>query len=276
MSRGASVSFEKWEGLGNDFAVVEAGALDPTPDLVRRLCDRRFGIGADGILLVDREHPRMTVYNADGSRPEMCGNGLRCVAAYLTASGAPDQTPEETHEIAVATDAGHRDCLIYMDREGRFEVSVEMGVARRTPDLVVHLDGREHRFAAIDMGNPHAITFERYDEAAIDSIGPRVATAPAGGVNVEFCRLGLGEARDPTSRIEVTVWERGVGRTLACGTGACAVAAAACDEGIAAFDEPLRIALPGGELTITVAKGSRAVRMRGPARRVFRGTVEIA
>jgi diaminopimelate epimerase len=276
MTRRSSVSFEKWEGLGNDFAVVEAGALDPTPDLVRRLCDRRFGIGADGVLLVDRARPRMTVYNADGSRPEMCGNGLRCVAAYLATVDARYETnaTDATSEFTIATDAGDRKCLIHVDREGRFEVSVAMGVAQRSRDLVVHLDGREHRFASIDIGNPHAITFERYEEAEIDAIGPRVATTPEGGVNVEFCCLG--EAREANTRIEVTVWERGVGRTLACGTGACAVAAAACDAGLAAFGEPLRIALPGGELTITVAKESRATRMRGPARRVFTGTVEIA
>jgi len=209
----------------------------------------------------------MTVYNADGTRPEMCGNGLRCVAAYHVARGAPGA-------IVIATAAGDRACVVRADGPDRFQVAVDMGQARRDPDLVVTLDGAEHRFASIDVGNPHAITFERYDEAAIDSIGPRVAVAKEGGVNVEFCRVH--EPRTAPGRIDVTVWERGVGRTLACGTGACAVAAAACDAGRASFGEPLRVALPGGELEVTVAPGTRALRMLGPARRVFSGAVVIA
>ena len=152
--------------------------------------------------------------------------------------------------------------------------------------------GSEHRFIVVDVGNPHAITFEAYDDAAVDRIGPIAATLPPGGTNVEFC-----VARP--DRISVVVWERGVGRTLACGTGACAVAFAACETGRAAYGAPIRVALPGGELAITVAPvhegaspatqaGSQAsgtppsppraqrILMRGPARRVFSGEVTVA
>jgi diaminopimelate epimerase len=267
MTTRATARFEKWEGLGNDFAIFRADEAEMRPGLARRLCDRRFGLGADGVILVsmDRSRPRMIVYNADGSRPEMCGNGLRCVASYLAARGAMEG------ELVVATDAGDRACSVHAIGPDRFEVAVEMGRARRGPDLRVTLAGVEHHFHSIDVGNPHAITFAPYDDAAIDRVGPAVAVTPPAGTNVEFCRLG-----DGPDRIAVTVWERGVGRTLACGTGACAVAAAACETGRAPFGAPIRVALPGGELSITVAPETRALRMRGPARRVFSGEVTLA
>jgi diaminopimelate epimerase len=148
-------------------------------------------------------------------------------------------------------------------------VLVDMGVARRGPDLVATVGGREHRFLTVDMGNPHAVSFEEHGAGALETLGPAVATLPPGGTNVELCQLRDG-------RIVVAVWERGVGPTLACGTGACAVAAAACDTGRASFDVPVTVVLPGGPLEITVAAGSRAVRMRGPARRVFSGEVVIS
>ncbi|APR83882.1 Diaminopimelate epimerase [Minicystis rosea] len=258
--------FEKWEGLGNDFVVLRDLGRALTDDEVRRICDRRFGVGADGVLLVETvdAKPRMIVRNADGSRPEMCGNGLRCVAGYLANRAAEGR-------LIVATDAGEKACEIVATEDG-FDVTVEMGSAKRGSDLVAAIEGREHRFLTMDMGNPHAITFEAYEQRAIDAIGPAVATLPVGGTNVEFCR----EERSAVGpRIAVTVWERGVGRTLACGTGACAVAAAACDTGRVRFGEPVVVALPGGELILTVAPETRAVRMRGPARRVFTGEVVI-
>ncbi len=257
------VRFEKWEGLGNDFVLLRDTGAVLDDGAVRRLCDRRFGVGADGVLLVEagaHGPPRMIVRNADGSRPEMCGNGLRCVAGHLL---------QEAGTLVVATDAGERACEVRRTGDDGVEVSVDMGVARAGADLVASFGGREHRFATIDMGNPHAITFEPFDEGLVDALGPLVAALPSGGTNVEFCRGAAGG-------ISVVVWERGVGRTLACGTGACAVAAAACDAGRASFGVPVAVSLPGGALEITVAPGTRAVRMRGPARRVFSGEVVIA
>jgi diaminopimelate epimerase len=262
-----AASFEKWQGLGNDFVVLDAlDVLDlrMDPALAVRLCDRRFGVGADGVLVVSREGgvPRMIVYNADGSRPEMCGNGLRCVVGHLAARGL------EGAALDVLTDAGTKRCEVIASREDGFDIAVHMGQARFLDDLRVPFEGDDRRFLRVDMGNPHAITFEPWDEALVDRLGPHAATFPAGGTNVEFCRL-LPE------RIEVTVWERGVGRTLACGTGACAVAAAACGTGRVRYGEPLRVVLPGGELRITVSAGSQDVRMEGPAERVFTGEVVL-
>ena len=260
-----ALSFEKWQGLGNDFVIVEASPAAVEQAFVRRICDRRFGVGADGVLVVSRDEngkPRMAVFNADGSRPEMCGNGLRCVAGYLTARGA------YRAELVVDTDAGERRCLVERIDAATVSVTVEMGVARSGPALLVDLDPTTHAFATIDMGNPHAITFEPYTEAEIDRVGPAVATRPLAGTNVEFCRV---DATASAPRIEVVVWERGVGRTLACGTGACAVAALACDRGLAEWGEPVTVALPGGELTLRVEAGTRVVTMSGPAQCVFRG-----
>lgn len=269
MSTTGAIQFEKWEGLGNDFVIIELprGSTTPfEPDLTRRLCDRHRGIGADGILFITHVNDtfRMIVSNADGSRPEMCGNGLRCVAAYLA-----QRSPEEHQTLNIATDAGDKRCLIERSQD-HFAVTVDMGTAKQTPPLAVTIAEKHHAFTSIDIGNPHAITFDpTYTQADIDILGPLVATSIPGGTNVEFCQIHK-EAQRP--RIEVTVWERGVGRTLACGTGACAVAAAACDAGHVAFEQPVDVALPGGILEITV-QSDRNVRMKGPARRVFRGEV---
>lgn len=257
--------FEKWEGLGNDFVLIRDAGRDLQDAEVRRLCDRRYGVGADGVLLLE-PGPRMIVRNADGSRPEMCGNGLRCVVGSLARGGAQGR-------VIVATDAGAKACEIVGVDGDVVDVEVEMGVARRGEPLVATIGGLEHRFSTIDMGNPHAVTFEPHGESAVDEIGPIVATMPSGGTNVEFCRA---MERGPSARVAVTVWERGVGRTLACGTGACAVAAVACDTGRARFGEPLAVALPGGELLITVDERTREVRMLGPARLVFVGEVVLA
>lgn len=270
MSSPIGIEFEKWEGLGNDFVIVELpqGSTEPfDTDRTRRICDRHFGIGADGILFIDHSgpHPRMIVSNADGSRPEMCGNGLRCVAAFLAMRAG------QTHAtLVISTDAGDKGCIVVECIDGQYAVTVDMGLARQTNPLEVAVAGRVHAFTTIDMGNPHAITFDAsYTQSEIDRVAPTIATAITGGINVEFCRVS---AEGTRPRIDVTVWERGVGRTLACGTGACAVAAAACDANRIPFDAPVDVALPGGILEITVDT-NRNVRMNGPARRVFRGEV---
>lgn len=265
---GTRAAFEKWEGLGNDFVLVEDDAAAWPDETVRAVCDRRRGVGADGVLFVHRGSPgvlpRMVVRNADGSRPEMCGNGLRCVAGYLAS-----RVKKAAGVMTIATDAGPRRCDV-TGSGGRFDVSVEMGPARIDGQLAVPIDGRVHVFTFADVGNPHAITFEPYEEAEIDRVGPRAATHPEGGTNVEFCRV----VKDDDPRVDVVVWERGVGRTLACGTGACAVASAACAAGHFAYGAPVRVRLPGGDLIITIEPGTWDATMRGPARRVFTGELE--
>jgi diaminopimelate epimerase len=253
--------FAKYEGLGNDFVVVEA-----RPDEVSRgdaiaMCDRRRGVGADGVLVVSPHGDlaaRMRVINADGSVPEMCGNGIRCVTLHLAIAQKLDRGT-----LTIATDAGPRACTF--ERSGmRASVRVDMGIVRYAGDETVDAGGERFDVAIGDAGNPHAILFGAIDEARVDAVGPRIATHPRfpGGTNVEFAQVRDGA-------IDVVVWERGVGRTLACGTGACAVAVAAVQKGLLRADR-VRVSLPGGDLEIEPRDGG-ATYMTGPARLVFRG-----
>ncbi|HHH29884.1 MAG TPA: diaminopimelate epimerase [Polyangiaceae bacterium] len=252
-----TLHFEKWQGLGNDFVVVDQLV---TPERARTICDRRFGVGGDGVLCVEGigGQARMTVLNADGSRPEMCGNGLRCVVGHLA-----DARDIAEGELVVATDAGDKRCWFRRKGDG-YEVSVAMGRPGLGEELRFEHEGRTWSFATIDMGNPHAVSFDAHQCGDLDGVGPALERARPGGVNVELCRIVDGA-------IAVIVWERGVGRTLACGTGACAVAAAACAAELVPYDEPVDVLLPGGPLRITVASADRTVTMVGPAARVFTG-----
>jgi diaminopimelate epimerase len=261
-----ALAFAKYEGLGNDFIVVEGDAARFDAETARRLCDRHFGIGGDGVLVVGPGRSAgaagsMIVLNADGSRPEMCGNGLRCVALHLVARGGG-----RAASILVDTDAGPRPCEV--DGE---TVAIDMGVAVDGGFVEAEAAGQVHRLHRIATGNPHAITFAAYDEASIDRAGPVLSRHPVfpAGANVEFARL----AED--GGIDVVVWERGVGRTLACGTGACATLAAACLEGTRPFDREVVVRLPGGPLAVRIDRATMRASMRGPARLVFRGTVEV-
>jgi len=265
--------FEKWEGLGNDFILVEAevAALQ-----VRSLCDRHTGVGADGVLVlgaVDGLSCRMIVLNADGSRPEMCGNGLRCVAGYLM-----DRAGAESGEVVVATDAGPRRCKVERQPDGSYRVAADMGVAvvGEPLDLAAAADRAQsgrlptRPFTAVSVGNPHAVSFAPFVSEDVDELGPVVDRLVPGGTNVELCQVA-----DGGKRLEVAVWERGVGRTRACGTGACAAAAAAAAAGRVPFDEPVDVALAGGVLEIVVARQDGALTMTGLARRVFVGETHL-
>lgn len=256
------LSFEKWEGLGNDFILVREREVESAmaADLVRRLCDRRRGVGGDGVLLVGEDPLAMVVLNADGSRPEMCGNGLRCVAALLAGRAAK--------QLVIRTDAGDRRARVTWTGPGDALVEVDMGSAEIAVESKHGLGGREIAFGAVSVGNPHAITFEPVDKAGQDELGPRIEKATPGGTNVEFA------ARTGDNAFDLVVWERGVGYTQACGTGACATAALACRRGLASFDAPVRVRLPGGELLVTVTP-SLDLTMLGPARRVFKGAIEV-
>jgi len=262
--------FAKYEGLGNDFLVVDASddrLLDA--DQVSALCDRHFGVGGDGVLLVtpprsSGARASMIVLNADGSRPEMCGNGLRCVALELAIKDRAAGL-----SFVVDTDAGPRQVAV--DRSERnATVSVDMGRGVPEPDFVHAFNGADLTFTRVSMGNPHAIAFDTgLAERALDELGPAISRAFPAGTNVELVTT-LGPRA-----LEVIVWERGVGRTLACGTGACAVAVAAARQGRVPFDEAIEVRLPGGALHITVARESLAVTMSGPARPVFSCEVRV-
>ena len=280
---GSSLRFAKYEGLGNDFVIVDGR----TQDLARAaeaavaLCDRHRGIGGDGVLLVDVRAgvPSMRVINADGSRPEMCGNGLRCVALYLQHSGFG------ASEFAVDTDAGPHHCRVW--REGELElVQVDMRAASLDPaslpvlgasgpgpilEQPFEVDGTRVSFTCISMGNPHAVTFDDLGASARVALGPRFGTHPRfpQGANIGFARV-VGP-----QRIELAVWERGAGFTQACGTGACACAVAAVETGRAVRGEEIEVQLPGGPLRILVGEPGAKIRMTGPARAVFQGEVAV-
>jgi diaminopimelate epimerase len=259
---GASLRFEKYEGLGNDFILLDArDDAEIPPERATRLCDRRFGVGADGVILVlpprtPGSDARIRVINADGSIPEMCGNGVRCVALHV--AGARGLT---RGTLRIETDAGERTCVL----DGDGMVTVDMGVVRVLGERAVDVEGRPIVLALADAGNPHAVLFGAFARGDVEHLGPRIATHPAfpRGTNVEFaCVLGDG--------IDLVVWERGVGITMACGTGACATAAVACEKGLATRGKPVAVRLPGGRLDVTVGDDGRTM-MRGPARRVFSG-----
>jgi diaminopimelate epimerase len=265
--------FEKYEGLGNDFILVDAADEDHvSPEAAAELCDRRFGVGADGVLLVLPPRAagaagRMRVINADGSVPEMCGNGLRCVALHLARRGERDGSPMRAFELRVETDAGERLCRLTETRDEAM-VTVDMGPVRVLGDRELRVDGRSVIVVTADAGNPHAVLLGDFARADAELLGPRIATHVdfPRGTNVEFARIGR-------EGIDLVVWERGVGITLACGTGACAAVAVACAKGLVPAGQPVTVRLPGGALQVTLAEDGRAT-MRGPARHVFSGSLE--
>jgi diaminopimelate epimerase len=275
--------FFKYHGLGNDFVVLDrtrSGGV-PTAAAARAICDRHFGIGADGVLTLlpgEGADLRMHITNADGSEAEMCGNGIRCVAKHAVDFGlaaGPD--------VRIATAGGLKICRTDRGPDGRVAtVTVDMGAPiLDRPAIPVAGTGRmvgepvavgDRTFAvtAVSMGNPHAVIFGPPAEATVAfaaRFGPalesRTALFPR-KTNVEFAAVG-------PEGIDVAVWERGCGITLACGTGACATAVAAVVNGLAPEGRELPVRLPGGPLAITVAPGLARVHMRGPATLVFAG-----
>jgi diaminopimelate epimerase len=296
------LSFTKVEGLGNDFVVVDlrrgaAQSGSPSPEdpaTVRAICDRRFGVGADGVLAIlpgVAGDARMRVLNADGSEAEMCGNGIRCVAKVLYESDPALRRPV----LRIDTGAGLLECAIDAAAGGDVRsVAVEMGRPRTSRDEIPMQPGgagravreaitagdRRLSFTAVSMGNPHAVIF--VDDPAADlralaeTYGPRLEVDPTfpRRTNVEFARVRRGDGG--RGEIDLVVWERGCGITLACGTGACATVAAAGIEERLAMGVETPVHLPGGTLFITVAPDLSGVTMRGPAKIVFRADLDVA
>ena len=267
----------KYHGLGNDFVVLDrrSGGGDIGPGEAIRLCDRRTGVGADGVLVLlpaERAMARMVVHNADGSVAEMCGNGLRCAVKHLV--DGPAGSAERPSSVEVDTGAGRLRCEVAYGADGRVEeVEVSMGPARL---LAPNLPGPEPfvgrelpgmpgvRGTAVSLGNPHLVIFDR-SKAEAGVLGPGLERHPLfpDRVNIE-----LVEQRSPRE-LELAVWERGVGLTRACGTGACAAVAAGVVEGRLPAGEWIAARLPGGSLSVRVAGDLSEVRMRGPATFVF-------
>lgn len=271
--------FTKMQGAGNDYVYVDCFA-EPMPqrpdELARKVADRHFGIGGDGLILICPSHEadaRMRMFNADGSESEMCGNGIRCVAKYVYDHGL---CRKETLRIETGRGVLTLDLELADDHVHR--VRVNMGEPILQPDLIpttlsgdpvvdapIEVGGRRFRVTCVSMGNPHCITF--VDELTDDwvlSVGPKVETDGhfPKRVNAEFV-----EVLTPTE-IRMRVWERGSGETLACGTGACAV----CVAGVLSGRTQRKILahLPGGDLELHWAEDGH-VYLTGPAVEVFHG-----
>lgn len=273
------MKFTKVHGLGNDFILVEAFDGLPTAspgELARQICHRHWGVGADGLVFLRPSQVadlRMQIFNADGSEAEMCGNALRGVARYAYERGY-----YRWDQAVIETKAGLRQVSLHLE-DGRVKlVTADMGRpalepervpmrTERNPPLLVPLKvgERTYRVTGVSMGNPHAVVFvpdlTRVDLATEGSSLQHHPAFPE-GANVEFVQV------ESPQRVRVLVWERGVGRTLACGTGACAVGVACVLNGLT--DETLTVALPGGELEISWPNQGR-IFMKGPAAIVFSG-----
>jgi len=256
------MTFTKMQGLGNDYLYVYGDVPENIKDLCIRLSDRHFGAGADGMIYISPSPAadfRMRIFNADGSEAMMCGNGIRCVGKYVYDKGYTDKT-----RLTVETQSGVKTLHLHVTAGKVKRVTVEMGAARVGSEQTVALPGGE-------VGNPHAVVFvENADAAPVDTVGPQMEHHPAfpGGVNVEFVHLIAPQ------ELRMRVWERGSGVTMACGTGACAAAAAAVSRGLCEADRPITVRLDGGALEITVSIEGQ-VTMTGLAETVFEGDTAL-
>ena len=274
------MKFTKMQGLGNDYVYVNCfqEKIEDPSELARKISDRHFGVGSDGLIMInpsDKADFEMEMYNADGSRGEMCGNGIRCVAKYVYDYGLTDKK-----SISVETLGG----IKYLDltvEDGKVKlVKVDMGKPELEPskvpviaegdravDAPIMVEGKEYRMTCISMGNPHAVVFVDCDvrELPLEEIGPKFENHERfpKRVNTEFVRVL------DRHTAEMRVWERGSGETLACGTGACAVAAACALNGHT--EDEVTVKLLGGDLHIRWDRENDTVYMTGPAEVVFDG-----
>jgi diaminopimelate epimerase len=286
--------FRKYQGIGNDFILFDGFShsfpweILAAPPVARALCHRQKGVGADGLLFIleptrPQAHACMRIINADGSEAEMCGNGIRCMAKALH-----DHHSRFHHlqRLSVETGAGLLHCDLTLGAAGKVQsVRVDMGEPRLAREslpmkgtgpfieTMLSSPAGERRWTAVSMGNPHLVTFvdEELDLRALaEHLGPILehhADFPK-RTNVEFARL-------TPEGVELWVWERGCGITLACGTGACATAVALVVTGRHDASTPLTLHLPGGPLLVQVDPDLRRVWLQGPATEVFQGTIDL-
>lgn len=292
------MKFVKMQGCGNDYIYIDGSkeTVANKPDVVRRLSDRHFGIGGDGVIFINSSETadfEMEMYNADGSRSEMCGNGIRCVAKYVYDYGLTDKT-----ELAIESAGKIKYISLYI-KDGKVDqVKVNMGEPELLKEKIpveisagaenvigcpICIDNDEYRITCVSMGNPHAVVFMdeirsngseekkqvSLKELEIEKIGPKFEHHPAfpNRTNTEFITVL------DRHTVEMRVWERGTGETLACGTGCCAVAVAGVLNG--RTEEDVTVRLLGGELQIRWDRTENCVYMTGPARTVFEGEIEL-
>lgn len=272
--------FTKMHGLGNDYIYVncfdekaawlKAISKEKLRELVVQASRRHTGIGADGMIFIMPSNCadcRMKMYNADGSAGAMCGNGIRCVARYVRERGIVS-----CNDMKVETDSGIREIYI-REKAGRIEaVRVDMGGVSDQGERRLLVNGHPTPAQLVSVGNPHCVLFmENVQGCPLHTIGEQMQAMAEfqDGVNVEIAQIR------GRHRIEMRVFERGAGETMACGTGACAVCAAAVWQGYCRYDEDIEIVQPGGHL-ITVCLADGRVMMEGPAEFVFEGVWEVS
>ena len=273
------MKFTKMEGCGNDYGARERIAPEEKPDFVRRVSDRHFGIGSDGVIFINPSTEadfEMEMYNADGTRAEMCGNGIRCVAKFVYDKGLTDKC-----DISVVS-CGKIKYLKLFLKDGKVDcVKVNMGapelVAENVPvvcekeqavDEPITVLGKEYKMTCVSMGNPHAVVFmDDVEHLKIEEIGPHFENHERfpKRINTEFVKIL------DRQTVQMRVWERGTGETLACGTGCCATVVACVLNGLT--DETVTVKLLGGEIKITWDREENLVYMTGPATTVFEGEI---
>ncbi len=284
--------FTKMQGCGNDYIYVngftEKIPQEEKPELVRHISDRHFGIGGDGVIFINSSAEadfEMEMYNADGSRAEMCGNGIRCVAKYVYDKGLTDKT-----DISVIS-CGQIKYLQLFLKEGRVDtVRVNMGAPELRPERIpvtvaeagmplekerivnapIIVQGKEYKMTCVSMGNPHAVIFlEDVTNLEIEQIGPYFENHERfpKRINTEFVKVL------DKKTVQMRVWERGTGETLACGTGCCATVVACILNGLT--DEKVTVKLLGGEIEIEWDREANLVYMTGPAVTVFEGEYDV-
>ncbi len=278
------MQFTKMHGCGNDYVYMDCtkGIVDNADKLAIKVSDRHFGIGSDGLILIassDVADFQMIMYNADGSRGEMCGNGIRCVGKFVYDKGLTAKK-----KVTVETLAGIKTLELNVNKDNKVEtVRVDMGspefIASKIPVIsdnekmlgeTINVDGKEYVVDCISMGNPHCVVKleEDVNELSLTDIGPSFENYKAfpNKINTEFINV-----RSKNS-IRMRVWERGSGETLACGTGACAAAVSGIINGDVV--SPVDVELLGGYLTIEYDPDTDVVYMTGPAKIVFEGTID--
>lgn len=277
------MKFTKMQGLGNDYVYVNCfeEKVENPSELAVKVSDRHFGIGSDGLILIRPSEVadfRMTMFNADGSESEMCGNGIRCVGKYVYDYGLTDKT-----EVSVETLAGIK-YLKFIIKDGKVDmVTVNMGEPILKPELVpvvgegdavidspIEVDGKEYKMTCVSMGNPHSVVFvDDVDNFPLHEVGPLFEHHKAfpRRVNAEFCQV------IDRTHARMRVWERGTGETLACGTGTCATAVACILNG--KTEDQVTITLLGGDLIIRWDREENVIYMTGPARVVFDGEIDV-
>ena len=278
------MKFTKMHGAGNDYIYVDCtqSVIDNPSQVAIDLSDRHFGVGSDGLILIkksDRADFFMEMYNADGSQGQMCGNGIRCVGKFVYDNGLTDKTT-----VTIDTLAGVKILELKTGADGRVETArVNMGApiltSRQIPvvstkeqviDEPLNVDGTTYHITAVSMGNPHAIVYmDDLKDLDIEKIGPKFENHIAfpDRINTEFVK-GIDR-----HTLQMRVWERGSGETLACGTGACAVAVASTLNGLVDEDKPVTVKLLGGDLQIFWNRQENLVYMTGPATTVFDGEI---